>query len=89
MLGQEAQGNLNAAQFRAPLTAIGDLSVSFSDGRLEGAGGSLYYVAPIRVAGSDGTRRSGTAILRRVNDVDGASHSELRWHIYRFALSSN
>jgi hypothetical protein len=46
----------------------------------EGGAGSLYYTAPVRI--SDGARRlAGEIVIRRVNDVDGATAEQLRWHI--------
>jgi hypothetical protein len=51
-----------------------------------GAGaGSIYQPVPVTVDATldDGTRQrfAGTYVLRRVNDVDGASASQLRWHL--------
>ena len=64
--------------------------VSFGEGRVEGAAGSLYYEAPVNFTGilAKGTpiRRSGTIVLRRVNDVPSASPEQLRWRIYRTSL---
>ena len=64
--------------------------VSFGEGRIEGAAGSLYYEAPVNFTGilANGTpiRRAGTIVLRRVNDVPGASPEQLRWRIYRTSL---
>lgn len=51
----------------------------------EGAAGSIYATIPVRV---DARLRSGrmqhfvgTYTLRRVNDVDGSSAAQRRWHI--------
>ncbi|WP_111494905.1 hypothetical protein [Marinobacter bohaiensis] len=56
------------------------------DVRLEGAAGSLYATVPVivRATRDDGQaqRFSGHYILRRVNDVPGASAASLRWHLY-------
>jgi hypothetical protein len=64
--------------------------VSFGEGRIEGAAGSLYYEAPVNFTGilANGTpiRRAGTIVLRRVNDVPGATPEQLRWRIYRTSL---
>lgn len=47
--------------------------------------GSIYQPVPVDVEATldDGTlqRFRGTYVVRRVNDVDGASASQLRWHI--------
>ena len=56
------------------------------NGRMEGAAGSLYYTAPTTITGtlkSGGNYKlQGPVILRRVDDVPGATAEQLRWHIY-------
>ncbi len=56
----------------------------------EGAAGSIFITVPVRVDATlkNGAhqRFAGTYVLRRVNDVDGATPDELRWHIYSAAL---
>jgi len=51
----------------------------------EGAAGSSYQTVPVTVDATldDGThqRFAGHYAIRRVNDVDGASADQLRWHI--------
>jgi len=51
----------------------------------EGAAGSSYIEVPLRMYGLDkaGKRFNlvGPVTLRRVNDVDGATPDQLRWHI--------
>ncbi|MEH3106417.1 MAG: hypothetical protein PGN09_03785 [Sphingomonas fennica] len=47
--------------------------------------GSIYATVPVAIKAieTDGRRRlySGSYVLRRVNDVDGASAAQRRWHI--------
>ena len=54
-------------------------------GDSEGAAGSIYITVPVvfygRTKSGGQFNRSGTATLRRVNDVDGATAAQLRWHI--------
>ena len=57
-------------------------------GRLEpgdAGAGSIYQPVPVTVDATlkDGTRQRfrGTYVLRRVNDIDGASADQRRWHI--------
>ncbi|MBU3077460.1 hypothetical protein [Sphingomonas quercus] len=54
-------------------------------GTVEGAAGSLYVTVPVTVeaALADGTRQRfiGSYVLRRVNDVPGATAEQRRWHI--------
>jgi hypothetical protein len=55
-------------------------------GDQEGAAGSLYYEAPVTVRFGSDTPESGSLVLRRVNDVDGATAEQLRWHIERSTI---
>ncbi|QOV94019.1 hypothetical protein [Novosphingobium sp. ES2-1] len=55
-------------------------SVVISEGQQEGAAGSIYYTAPVVITDGDRTI-TGDVILRRVNNVPGASAEQLRWHI--------
>lgn len=78
---------------RALVNLFGDLdgiTVAVPEGTLGGAAGSSYYVAPatITAKGADGrsVRYEGEIVLRRVNDVPGATADELRWRIERVAL---
>lgn len=57
-------------------------------GRLEpgdGGAGSIYQPVPVTVEATldDGSRQRfvGTYVVRRVNDVDGATAAQLRWHL--------
>ena len=60
-------------------------------GAIEGAAGSLFVEAPVvlygRLARGGEFHQSGKAVLRRVNDVPGASPGQLRWRIERFELT--
>ncbi|MFD2134310.1 hypothetical protein ACFSLT_01995 [Novosphingobium resinovorum] len=74
MTAQKLQGEFGGSK---PRLAVGK-------GDMEGAAGSLYYEAPIVVDFGDGrTSKRGTIVLRRVNDVPGASGSQLNWRIER------
>lgn len=61
------------------------ITVAVGDGTVEGAAGSLYYEVPATLTGEtvggEPYRLTGTVILRRVNDVDGATPEQLAWHI--------
>ena len=68
------------AQFTAQWNVLQKPLVVVGKGDQEGAAGSLYYTVPVTI--SDGGKQiSGELVLRRVNDVDGASAEQLRWHI--------
>ena len=60
-------------RLKAPAVVIGE-------GQQEGAAGSIYYTAPVVITDGDRTI-TGDVILRRVNNVPGASAEQLRWHI--------
>jgi hypothetical protein len=57
-----------------------------------GGAGSIYQTVPVTVDSqlADGRRQRfvGEYVVRRVNDVDGASASQLRWHIGQAKLKS-
>ncbi|MDQ8756937.1 hypothetical protein RCO27_11935 [Sphingosinicella sp. LHD-64] len=59
-------------------------------GEIEGAAGSLYVEVPVQVYGRlrDGApfNASGTAMLRRVNDVPGSTAEQRRWHISQISV---
>jgi hypothetical protein len=54
-------------------------------GRIEGAAGSLYVEVPVQAYGrlksGEPFNLRGSATLRRVNDVPGATPEQLRWRI--------
>lgn len=82
---QGARSGLSLAEFSALWAGIADPQFDISEGRSEGAAGSLYYTAPITLI--DGKRRvPGAIVLRRTNNVPGASEEQLRWHIDRLDL---
>lgn len=78
------------AEFAAIFKDLGKITVAVPAGTTEGAAGSLYYTAPITVTSADKDGRpvriEGEAILRRVNDVEGASAAQLRWHFDHVTL---
>jgi hypothetical protein len=58
----------------------------------EGAAGSIYIDVPFRLygklEGGAAFNQVGTATLRRVNDVPGATEEQRRWHITKIDLKS-
>jgi len=74
------RSGLTPQQFAAKWGKLANPEFELHPGSTEGAAGSLYYTAPIVLI--DGKRHTrGEIVLRRVNDVDGASAEQLRWHI--------
>jgi hypothetical protein len=58
----------------------------------QGAAGSRYVTVPVTVDATlkNGTRQrfAGRYVLRRVNDVDGATPAQLRWHLAQAKLTA-
>lgn len=80
-----ARSGMTLDQFRARWSKIGDPQFDIAEGTAEGAAGSLYYTAPITLIDGD-HRLQGEIVLRRANDVPGATPEQLRWHIERLDL---
>ncbi len=74
----EAGSEAGFAKFRT-------ITVGIGEGAVEGGAGSLYYEVPVTVTAEteDGSveKLTGSVTARRVNDVDGASPEQLRWHL--------
>lgn len=90
LLGPDAQRQWTKAEFAAAFRDLSEISVAVPIGSLEGAAGSSFYTAPMAIAGEDRTGRpvriEGEAILRRVNDVPGATAPALTWRFDRLTL---
>ncbi|WP_294391334.1 hypothetical protein [uncultured Sphingomonas sp.] len=58
--------------------------------RTEGAAGSVYCTVNVRIraelAGGTRQRFAGAYILRRINDVEGSTAAQRRWHIEQAQL---
>jgi len=80
----KAWGNADAAStFARQLQARGLKHLEIGDfGEPEGAAGSIYVTMPV-VFYQDAKRSPATVTLRRVNDVDGSTEAQRRWHIER------
>ena len=83
-------GDIGAARTFA--TALGSrfAQVHLEIGKLgesEGAAGSIYLTQPVvfygETRGGKDLRQPADVILRRVNDVDGSTEAQRRWHIER------
>lgn len=85
MMGAAAQTQVTKTAFNAMFAPLRDLVVAVPGGSMEGAAGSIYYTVPTTITGTarDGSKRtfSGEVVLRRVNDVPGATPAQLNWHI--------
>ena len=85
-----AQSGMTAAEYTAQFADYRDITVEVAGGSIEGGAGSLYYEVPTTVSGTttggEPYRLTGTTVLRRVNDVDGATPAQLRWHLTQSSL---
>lgn len=90
MLGETDRNRWTLAQFAALFADLDRIAVAVPGGTMEGAAGSSYYTAPATITGTDAdgrpVRYEGEIVLRRVNDVPGATPAQLRWHIERVDL---
>lgn len=77
-------------RFAAQFADLGEITVAVPTGSMEGAAGSLIYTAPITITADDRDGRpiryEGEVVLRRVNDVPGATPAQLRWHFQTLTL---
>lgn len=75
-----AQSGMTLEQFKASWGKFQQPDLEIGKGVEEGAAGSSYYSAAVTIV--DGQRRvPGEVVLRRIDDVDGATAEQLRWHI--------
>lgn len=91
--GEGGAPNQTRAQFEAGYARTGATTVTI--GALppgDGAAGSLYQPVPVTVTATlrDGTRQRfrGEYVVRRVNDVSGATPEQLRWHLASATLKA-
>lgn len=65
----------------------------YKPGRIEGAAGSLYVTVPVKAYGVTGKgekfEEPQVVTLRRVNDVDGSTAEQRRWHITKIDSPPN
>ncbi len=81
------QGPLAPARLATVREVHGEVGKPYDQ---EGAMGSSYIMVPLRLYGvdKDGTKFNfiGPLTLRRINDVDGSSAEQRRWHIVQSGL---
>lgn len=90
MLSPNDRAKWPKAEFTRMFADLGRITVAVPGGDVEGGAGSLYYASPFTLSATDRdgrpVRYEGEAMLRRVNDVDGATPEQLRWHFDRLAV---
>lgn len=79
------RSGMDQAAFSAKWDQLTAPEVTIGPGSQEGAAGSLFYTAPITIVDGKRTLR-GEVTIRRVNDVDGATTEQLRWHVESLTL---
>lgn len=81
----KAQWGESAAPVAALPVGWREAHLTVGKGTMEGAAGSSYYGAPVHIAATDAAGKPVTrdisVTVRRVNDVDGATPAQLRWHL--------
>ena len=79
------KSGMTLEEFAAANDRYRTISITLGEGQEEGAAGSLYYEAQVTMQGElqngEAYVLRGPVVLRRVNDVPGASKEELMWHI--------
>lgn len=90
MLSVSDQAKWNRADFASRFEGLDEIAVAVPSGTMEGAAGSFYYTAPVTITANDTegrpVRYEGEAVLKRVNDVPGATAKQMRWHIEEITL---
>jgi len=90
LLGETARADGTEAEFTAQWSDLTGVSVAILNGDMEGAAGSLFYTSQLTITAQDAEGRplrfEGPIVLRRVNDVPGATEVQLRWHIVQLDL---
>jgi len=71
----------DAQKLRARFGGDDPVMLIVGEGTSEGAAGSIYYSAPYVINRAGQPQENGTIVLRRVNDVPGASQASLHWHV--------
>ncbi|KQM21587.1 hypothetical protein [Novosphingobium sp. Leaf2] len=84
-----SDAQMTPEKLAAQLGGKAGAKLAVGKGDMDGAAGSSYYEAPVVVDFADGQpSRRGTIVLRRVNDVPGASEEQLTWRIERTSTLS-
>ena len=85
MLSDGDKAKWSKADWRKMFADLGEITVAVPGGTMEGAAGSSYYTSQATITAQDKDGRpiryEGPIVLKRVNDVPGATPEQLRWHI--------
>ena len=86
MMDENGHEEWSKAEFNKLFKGLDRITVSIPGGRMEGAAGSSYYSSPATITASDAAGRpvaiEGPIVLKRVNDVPGATKEQLEWRVH-------
>lgn len=90
LMSEQDHAKWSAAQFAQLFAGLGEITVAVPGGTMEGAAGSSFYTSHAVITATDDAGRpvriEGDVVLRRVDDVPGATPEQLRWHIQSTTL---
>lgn len=85
LLSERARQQWSNEDFAALFSDLSEMTVAVPDGTLEGAAGTSYYTSNAEITARDTegrpVRLEGPIVLRRVNDVPGATAQQLSWQV--------
>lgn len=81
-----AGSGVTAATLKAAYDRAEPPELAVGKGEGDAGAGSQFYEASVTLRFGQAMPERGSLILRRVNDVDGATGEQLRWHIERSTI---
>ena len=80
---------IDAARLEALFRDYRGAQVEWAEPSVEGAAGTLYCTIGGKLTDTAGSEREGTLVLRRANDVPGATPDQLRWTLQSSTFVEN
>ena len=80
---------IDAARLEALFRDYRGAQVEWAEPSVEGAAGTLYCTIGGKLTDVAGSEREGTLVLRRANDVPGATPDQLRWTLQSSTFVEN
>lgn len=92
LMGKAGTAEWSRDAFAELFAGLGRIDVAIPVGRMEGAAGSLFYETRVTITADDAggrpVRIEGPVVLRRANDVPGATPAQLAWHFESIELNA-
>ena len=92
MLDDASKARWPKAQWTSMFDDLRAITVAVPNGSMEGAAGSSYYSTDLTITADDAQGRpiryEGPIVLRRSNDVPGATVTQRHWSIYELTLDA-